>query len=74
MSNEPVILDGGESPLASKLQAGATSAEAQLQSSAAHSDGGPAPTSAEGHASPFASSSDQSGVASSGGIMRPRSG
>ena len=74
MSNESVILDGGESPLASQLQSGAATADAQLQSSAAHSDGGPAPISGEGHTTPFASSSDESGVASSGGIMRPRSG
>jgi hypothetical protein len=74
MPQEPEIMNGGESPLASQLQsaAGFTGAQ-QLQSGANQFDGGPAPTSGQTQASPSTPSSDPSGVASSSGIMRPRS-
>jgi hypothetical protein len=80
MPQEPEIMNGGESPFASKLQsvAGFTGAQ-QLQSGAIQSgtnqlDGGPAPTPGQTQMSPSTSSPDPSGVASSSGIMRPRSG
>jgi hypothetical protein len=72
MSQEPVIMNGGESPLASQLQSGVATSS-QLQSGATQFDGGAAPTS-QTQLSPSTSSTDPSGVATSGGIMRPRSG
>jgi hypothetical protein len=74
MPQEPEIMNGGESPLASQLQsaAGFTGAQ-QLQSGPNQFDGGPAPTPGQTQLSPSTSSTDPSGVATSGGIMRPRS-
>ena len=73
MPQEPEIMNGGESPLASQLQS-AAAYSAQLQSGANQLDGGAAPTPGETQLSPSTSSTDPSGVATSGGIMRPRSG
>jgi hypothetical protein len=75
MPQESEIMNGGESPLASQLQsaAGFTGAQ-QLQSGANQFDGGAAPTSGQTQLSPSTSAPDPSGVATSGGIMRPRSG
>ena len=71
MPQESEIMNGGESPLASQLQTGDATSTAQLQSGANQLDGGPAPTPGQ---TPSTSSTDPSGVATSGGIMRPRSG
>ena len=73
MPQEPEIMNGGESPLASQLQSGAETTGAQLQSGTNQLDGGSAPTPGQTQLSPSTTSSDPSGVASSGGIMRPRS-
>jgi hypothetical protein len=74
MSQETAIMNGGESPLASQLQSGDATSTAQLQSGTNQLDGGSAPTPGQTQLSPSTSSTDPSGVASSGGIMRPRSG
>ena len=74
MSQETVIMNGGESPLASQLQSGVATSSSQLQSGADQLDGGAAPTPGQTQLSPSTSSTDPSGVATSGGIMRPRSG
>jgi hypothetical protein len=71
MPQEPIIMNGGESPLASQLQSGAATNTQQLQSGATQIDGGPAPSS--GQAPPPESAPDAGGAVS-GGIMRPRSG
>jgi hypothetical protein len=74
MPQESEIMNGGESPLASQLQSGDATSTAQLQSGANQLDGGPAPAPGQTQLSPSTSSTDPSGVATSGGIMRPRSG
>ena len=79
MPHDHLIMNGGESPLASTLQTGATTAEQHLPSGSitsgfTHNDGGSAAVSGQPPVTPSTSSPDESGVASSGGIMRPRSG
>ena len=77
MSHETVIMNGGESPLASKLKGKdrAAAPAYENQPSTAHGsptmDGGAAPLPGQKADAPVASA-DPSGVASGGGIMRPR--
>lgn len=70
MPQEPIIMNGGESPLASQLQSGAATSTQQLQSGATQIDGGPAPTSGQ---APTPAPAPATGEALSGGIVRPRS-
>ena len=77
MSHQTVIMNGGESPLASTLKERAAAPAYENQPSAAQAsptnmDGGAAPIPGQTPA-PSAPSTDPSGVASSGGIVRPRS-
>jgi hypothetical protein len=77
MSHETVIMNGGESPLASSLKERAAAPAYESQPSATHAsptnmDGGAAPIPGQTSA-PAAASTDPSGVAGIGGIVRPRS-
>jgi hypothetical protein len=78
MSHQTVIMNGGESPLASKLKSRGAAPDYESQPSTAHvspaeMDGGGAPTSGKTPAPAAAAPSDPSGVAGIGGIVAPRS-
>ena len=68
-NSEPI--NGGESPLASKLQSAQASGSGQLQSGADQQDGGPAPTHTNGQLQQHTvgASQDESGVAPAGGLV-----
>ena len=77
MSHQTVIMNGGESPLASTLKERAAAPAYENQPSSAHAsptnmDGGAAPGPGQTPA-PSATSTDPIGVAGIGGIVRPRS-
>jgi hypothetical protein len=77
MSHQTVIMNGGESPLASKVKDRAAAPAYEGQASAAHvslaeMDGGGAPTSGKTPAPAAATPSDPSGIAGVGGIVAPR--
>jgi hypothetical protein len=77
MSHQTVIMNGGESPIASKLKDRPAAPAYESQPNAAGAsptamDGGAAPVPGQTPA-PGAASADPSGVAISGGIVRPRS-
>lgn len=68
-ASEPI--NGGESPLASKLQPADASGSGQLQSGTDQQDGGPAPTHIDGQLQQHTvgASQDASGVAPTGGLV-----
>ena len=70
MPQDHLIFNGGESPLAHQLESGATTAAQHLDSTTTQSDGGAAPISGKPHASPTSASTDPSGIAGVGGIVR----
>ena len=78
MSHQTVIMNGGESPLASSLKERAAAPAYENQPGAAYEtptnmDGGAAPVPGQTPAAPSATSTDPSGVAGIGGIVSPRS-
>ena len=69
--SEPI--NGGESPLASTSQSTGAATAGQPQSGSGQLDGGPAPTHVAGQLqqNTVGAAEDQSGVAPTGGIVRP---
>jgi hypothetical protein len=73
--SQTVIMNGGESPLASKIKKGdATKAEAFAEAGSNHSNGGAAPTfGAAATAKSKEPTPEDVGLAKGSGIMLPRS-
>lgn len=71
MAQGSEVMNGGESPLASSVQAAEGATSGQLQAGATQLDGGPAPTHVSGQVQQHTvgASQDASGVAPIGGLV-----
>lgn len=75
MTHEPIVFNGGESPLAPKAKGAAAKGAAEPSSvpiGSNHSSGGAAPNPAKGSAKAKAVPSDEIGEPPLGGVVRAR--